>query len=283
VRYRWTSIALSISITSGVAAAEPLGASTPGEAAEHPASDQAKAAFEAGRVHYGRGEFRAAVEAFRAARALSAEPALLYDLAQAERLDGQCEEALTHYEEYVATYDGPKAPDVDEKIANMKRCVDAARSESRKALSAATTAARIENPDVAGKLESPYFETPGMAGSSQAPTRDAPDNGPPKWLGWTAVGVGAAGLVAGVVLAALTVQKQATVEEECPDKKCRSQAGLDAASTGRALFAGTITSLAVGAVGVGAGVYLLTRDSGSNESRQWSGAHGAVATYSMAF
>src|SRR5882672_10486664 len=89
--------------------------------------ERAKAQFDEGTAHYERGEFRAAAASFGTAYELFPEPAFLYNLAQAERLDGQCESALAHYEEFSKRFKGTTPSDVEQKMADMKRCVAAAR------------------------------------------------------------------------------------------------------------------------------------------------------------
>lgn len=108
----------------GVAQEIPVAASSTGTVQE-----QAKARFDEGSEHYDRREFRAAADSFRAAYALFPEPAFLYNLAQAERLDGQCDSALTHYEEFSKSYKGTMPSDLDQKIAEMRHCRDATRHD----------------------------------------------------------------------------------------------------------------------------------------------------------
>jgi hypothetical protein len=75
------------------------------------------------------GQFDQAVKAFQAAYALAPLPRLLYNIAQAERLDGKCRDALAHYQEYVASESGPHPPDLREKLATVEVC--ASREASR--------------------------------------------------------------------------------------------------------------------------------------------------------
>lgn len=108
---------------------------------------------------------------------------------------------------------------------------------------------------------------------------------PPKWVGWTATGVGAAGLVAGAVMGALALNRLSVVHDVCPDKQCRDQSGIDAGNQGRAFVVGSIIGLAVGAVGLGVGVYVLTRSDDKSESPAVGQPtpSGALVTYGASF
>lgn len=95
---------------------------------------------------------------------------------------------------------------------------------------------------------------------------------PPKWLGWTATGIGSAALVAGAAMGVMALDRKATVEDVCPNKQCRDQSGIDAADQGKILVVGAIIGLAVGAVGLGVGIFVLTRGSPTK-------AHAATSSF----
>ncbi len=83
---------------------------------------------------------------------------------------------------------------------------------------------------------------------------------PRRWERWAAFGVGAAGLIAGGVLGALTIDRRATVLSDCPAKRCMDSTGLDAATEGQRLFAAALAATGVGLAGTGLGVYLVLSD-----------------------
>lgn len=58
---------------------------------------------DAGIAEYKAGRYANAIEEFETAYKLDPEPALLFSLAQAERLGGRCRAALEHYERYLAS------------------------------------------------------------------------------------------------------------------------------------------------------------------------------------
>ena len=51
--------------------------------------------------------------------------------------------------------------------------------------------------------------------------------------------------------------KKSTVENNCPDQRCRSQADLDAADSGKTLSLVSTITFAVGVAGIGAGAVLV--------------------------
>jgi tetratricopeptide (TPR) repeat protein len=74
------------------------------------------AAYEAGR-------YAEAVEKFHSAYALTPAPLLLYNLAQAHRLAGECSQAVTYYEQFLATNpSGDPAEYSRESLAALEPC-----------------------------------------------------------------------------------------------------------------------------------------------------------------
>jgi hypothetical protein len=69
-------------------------------------------------------------------------------------------------------------------------------------------------------------------------------------------GVGVAGLVTGVVAGLIVLNKKSTVNSECVGKMC-SQAGVDAASSGKTFGVVTTVGLVTGALGLGTAGYLF--------------------------
>lgn len=66
------------------------------------AAPSAEDDFNAGEVAYHQGNYALAVERYEEAYRLSREPALLYNVAQAYRLAGDCEHALSSYRQFIA-------------------------------------------------------------------------------------------------------------------------------------------------------------------------------------
>jgi hypothetical protein len=80
---------------------------------------------------------------------------------------------------------------------------------------------------------------------------------PVRTLGWTLVGVGAAGVVTAVVTGVWLLDVKRTVDANCPDKACVNRKGTDAVTTGKALVVANAAGYVVGAAGLGLGAYFL--------------------------
>lgn len=77
--------------------------------------------YQRGRVYYRLGDYRAAIREFEEAYRTTRSPALLYDLAQAHRLDGNRQRALPLYRAYL--HDLPKAKnraEVEQRISELE-------------------------------------------------------------------------------------------------------------------------------------------------------------------
>jgi tetratricopeptide (TPR) repeat protein len=65
------------------------------------AGAEARQDYERGQTHYDLGDYPAAIALFRTAYELSSAPALLFNIAQAYRLSGDCAKALAEYRHFV--------------------------------------------------------------------------------------------------------------------------------------------------------------------------------------
>jgi tetratricopeptide (TPR) repeat protein len=74
-------------------------------------------------------------------------------------------------------------------------------------------------------------------------------------LAWSALSLGAAGVVVGAVMGGLALQRQRTVEDHCPNQVCAPTYGDDLKQWERFADAAT-AGVVVGAVGLGLGTYL---------------------------
>lgn len=90
--------------------------------------------------------------------------------------------------------------------------------------------------------------------------RPSESSSPPRWLGWTAAGLGVAALAVGAVMGLMTLDRQRDVSDNCPNKVCSNASYLDVAADGRRLFVGALVAFGVGAAGLGAGIFVLTRN-----------------------
>jgi tetratricopeptide (TPR) repeat protein len=85
---------------------------------------EAREHYDRGMAHYELGEFAAAVDEFKLAYALSQAPGLLFNLAQASRLNKDYEQALHFYRTYLRVRpDAPNRDDVEKRILELEPVV----------------------------------------------------------------------------------------------------------------------------------------------------------------
>jgi hypothetical protein len=99
-----------------------------------------------------------------------------------------------------------------------------------------------------------------VAPSNAPATGRSDERGGPPLVGYVLAGVGVVGIAVGAVTGILALDRQATMEGDgCdPDAQtCRTQAGVDAASSGEILSAASTIAFAVGGVSLGVGGYLI--------------------------
>jgi hypothetical protein len=104
------------------------------------------------------------------------------------------------------------------------------------------------------------------AGPSDSGASTSGDAGPRHIFGWALIGAGALGLGTAMASGFLVSDKRSTVQDDCPGNVCRTTAGLDAAAAGRTLLVVNSVAWIVGAVGLGAGAYLVLADEGAGAS-----------------
>jgi hypothetical protein len=92
-----------------------------------PSSDltaKARDLSDRGLRQYQTGDFEAAIESFLAAYALSNRPALLFNVAQAYRLTGDCGRAAEYYRRYLgADVDQGLRASIEKRLAEMETCL----------------------------------------------------------------------------------------------------------------------------------------------------------------
>ncbi len=165
----------------------------------------------AARDHYNRGStlfdlgrFGEAAREFEAAYEAKNDPALLYNLGQAYRADGQYQKALVSYRAFLRKSDNPsRRPEVEARIAELQQLI-----EQQKAASSKPPTDTIP-PN--GVKEAPRATTT----APPALVATAPEQPPrtpvyKRWWLWTAVGVVVAGAATGIAVA-LTTPKDASI------------------------------------------------------------------------
>ena len=100
---------------------------------------EAKDHYDRGMAHYELGEFGPAVDEFKAAYALSQAPGLLFNLAQASRLNKEYEQALHFYRTYLRVRpDAANRDDVEKRIAELEPIVKMRQRAEMEKLNAPT-------------------------------------------------------------------------------------------------------------------------------------------------
>jgi tetratricopeptide (TPR) repeat protein len=107
-------------------AAMILGASIAASAQEWsgPVPEKARALADRGRAFHDAGDYDKAIAAFTQAYAMAPSPALLFNLAQAYRLRGNCDTAALMYRRYLASNADPEGRALAEThLASVERCL----------------------------------------------------------------------------------------------------------------------------------------------------------------
>ena len=85
---------------------------------------KARSLADRGRAAHDAGDYPAAIAAFIQAYVIAPNPALLFNLAQAYRLQGNCDDAALMYRRYLATGPGPEQRALAEThLASVERCL----------------------------------------------------------------------------------------------------------------------------------------------------------------
>jgi hypothetical protein len=209
----------------------------------------------AGMIHYNLGEYGPAIAEFRAGYALTAAPGFLFNIAQAQRLSGDCAAAERSYRAYLrAEPQAANRPLIEQRIAEAAHCV-AQRPRTADARTETVTAP-------AAKPDRPPMVTP-PAATPPTPSTAGPRRHRLRVIGWTAIGTGA-------VLGGASVWAGLAARDAIAEVEAAAAAGaawtthldhVDARGQRMEVFA--IASGALGAVAIAAGAYALWRDARS--------------------
>jgi tetratricopeptide (TPR) repeat protein len=215
---------------------------------------QARELVERGVAAYDRGRFEEALRLFERAERLAPSTRLLFNIAQAHAMLGECEDALVYFRRFRDQMEaaGQPAPrTLAAHIDRMKTCV-----ERRAERAAAAPAER--QPERSQPLDA----------SLEARRHATVDRGRSRrTAGWVVAGVGGAATATAAITGVLAYQRQADLDEVCNDLgMCPEELDDDVASYQRL----RVTAFVSGAVGVSAiavGVWLIVT-APSAESRQ---------------
>ncbi len=239
------------------------------------ALQQAKDHYDRGMSHYELGEFAAAVAEFKLAYAGSQAPGLLFNLAQASRLNKEYEQALHFYRAYLRVRpDAANRDDVEKRIAEVEPIVEARHKAELDRLAAAAHA-QAAAPAPAR-----------LAVKAKAVRRLPPPSGKPARIAGIVVGVAGVGLIAGGVglgVASLDAQNKLSslatmMGSWTPAQQSLYQSGQREAAAATALYV-------VGGVAVATGVVLYAVGWKQDRARfaVAPAAGGAEAVWSCAF
>lgn len=104
-----------------VAADEPAPPTSAPAEASADARAEAHRLYASGELHYAAGEYEEAIANFREAYELSQAPALLYNLAQARRLNGECRKAIEAYHHFMRLVpDSPNRQEADHHASALE-------------------------------------------------------------------------------------------------------------------------------------------------------------------
>ena len=104
-------IAVAVSLTSTAAASEPI-------------PEKARVLAQQGRASHDKGDYPSAIAAFKEAYVIAPSPALLFNLAQAYRLQGNCDDAALMYRRYLGTNPSEDGRLLAEgHLATVDRCI----------------------------------------------------------------------------------------------------------------------------------------------------------------
>ncbi|MFZ5890492.1 MAG: hypothetical protein ACOY0T_05430 [Myxococcota bacterium] len=166
--------------------------------------DAARELYEQGARAYDAGDFETAISAFERAYAISQKTALLFNIAQAERLAGpsHCERALDAYRRYLSQEPhASNAAEVEQRISEMRQCSEAERE--------AASARRTQSSETdLGRAKAPPLTKPAPAPPAPAQRSEL---GP-----LVTLGSGAALAVTGAVIYAVARKKFDEVAPTCP-------------------------------------------------------------------
>jgi tetratricopeptide (TPR) repeat protein len=197
--------------------------------------DQArsKALYDEGSRAYKAGDYRRAVERFLAAYELSRAPAILFNIAQAYRLDGACEEALVYYRRSLAEEpDAANRAEVEERIEEMERCADQKKAPPAETRAAEPPPSAAVPPPAAVAMRAPE-ERP-RARRSILPLVTA--------------GAGAAALLTGGIIYLQARAKFVEVEEDGPCEPGSFSGWETATNASYLLMAGGLAATAAGLI-----------------------------------
>lgn len=236
---------------------------------------EAKDHYDRGMAHYELGEFGAAVEEFKQAYARSQAPGLLFNLAQASRLNKEYEQALHFYRTYLRVRpDAANRDDVEKRIAELEPIVEMRRRAEEEQLPVVS-----RPPSARAEPTLPAAEAPSIV-------RPLPSGRGEKIAGIVVGVAGVGALAAGIGLGVASLDAQNKLSSLATQMGSWTPAQASLYQTGQRDATAATALYVVGGAAVATGVILYAvgwkRDRARFAIAPTTGG-GAQAVYSCAF
>jgi tetratricopeptide (TPR) repeat protein len=175
---------------------------------------KAKALYDQGLKSYNLAEYADAIKAWKEAYSLSKKPILLFNIAQAYRLDGDCKKAVTFYDSYQREEPNPK--NQDELDSALALCAKAADKPAEKPADKTQPERPIDRAPVADKPPDTTTEVSQAEGERDQGDGDEQIDAPATTGGGIrkiGIGVGALGVVLGGVAIYYALDSKSAADE----------------------------------------------------------------------
>jgi tetratricopeptide (TPR) repeat protein len=274
-----------------------LFAATPSLADDKADKAKAKKLYEEGKTHYDLAEYKEAIAAWKQVYSLSKKPILLFNIAQAYRLSGDCNGAMAFYDSYTREEPAPKNQDeLDQAVALCKdkvgkpAVVDTKPVDTKPVDTKPVDTKHVDTKPVDTKhvdtkpVDTKSTGTTKIADASQSEqTEEQVDTVAPASPGHTkklaGIVTGAAGLVLGGVgmYFALDAKKQSDKLDGFTGEWMQPQKDIEAKGKSDQTKAYIFGGLGVGAVVVGGVLFVLGSKSGGESHVAVAPTHGGAA------
>ena len=225
-----------------------------------PDKEKAKRDFVEGRVAYRRGDYATAIIKWQDSFAACEKKDTLYNLGNASERSGKLQAAVEYFERYRPLAEPHEISDLDSRIGKLKTRVAEQDAKEREAQE--REARRLAEEEERKRQEE---------AARQARLR-ASKTGVVPIIGWSALGVGVAAAVAGVVMVGVASSKRPDEADACLDNGgrllCRESMRSDIETSNTLALAGDITWIAGAVLGVTGATLLILSASGALKGRQ---------------
>ncbi|MBI4511597.1 MAG: hypothetical protein HY698_18325 [Deltaproteobacteria bacterium] len=237
-----------------------------------PRLSEARTHYEKGQAYYDMAKYAEAIAEFEKAYLLSRAPGLLYNMAQAHRLNNDCGQALTFYRNYLRAY--PSAENREEVETRIKEMEQCQRDQAPRAVAPPVVPAL---PAVAPPPRTPAPVLPPLEERPASATPERRIEVPPSKQGhspkrfrlaaWSTGGAGILLLGAGVYWGLQANRTYGELEDKCREECTWSNADSGQLSDADREKRLSFISMGLGAVALGTGAVLYTLGGRPNEAK----------------